>query len=616
MTSGTRACWLKEKKAAKPDFDLSMMTLPFQSFLRAFTACAGSLLCWISVCYAQSATTSGSDSSELILINGKIITVDAHDSVAQAIAIRSGKIVAVGTNEEIRNLAPKDARIIDLQGRTATPGLIDTHCHFDATDDLYAIQLSNIQSVAEAVELVRKKVASAKPGQWIQGAGWDEGKFADHRYIMATDLDKVSPNNPVWLTHTTGHYGVANSYALRLAKIARDAKDPEAGTIDRDSQGSPTGVLKETAMEPVRSLIPDYTHEQQRNGLLKMMAGFNAEGMTAAKDPGIEPSRWELYRELLDDNKSTVRIFALFHGGRDMNSARKALAQLQSNPKPPQSLGDGMLLSGGVKLFMDGSGGGRTAWVYEPWLKNGQPDTTRSGEPNTGYPNIDPQVYREMVKLFHEAGVHVSTHAVGDRAIDWVVDTYSDLLRQTPTNHLRHGIIHCNIPTDHAIHTMARLQRDFDAAYPETQAPFMWWIGDIYEASFGAKREQRLMPYRTYTQKGIIWSGGSDYFVTPFPARYGLWSSVARQTLSNKRPFGSAESVDIHTALKSYTVWAAHQLFLEDRIGSLEPGKDADIAVWDRDLYSVPTDAIKDMHCELTLLRGKVVFDALATKSK
>src|SRR5439155_479477 len=192
-----------------------MMTLPLKSFIRAFTVCAGSLLCWISACRAQTATPSGSDSSDLILINGKVITVDPRDSVAQAISIHNGKIVAVGTNGEIRKSAPKGARVIDLHGRTATHGLIDTHCHFDATP------------------------------------------------------------------------------------------------------------------------------HQQRNGLLKMLADFNAEGMTAAKDPGIEASRWDLYRELLNDNKSTVRIFALFRGGRDMNSTRKALAQLQSNPKPPQSLGDG-----------------------------------------------------------------------------------------------------------------------------------------------------------------------------------------------------------------------------------------------------------------------------------
>jgi predicted amidohydrolase YtcJ len=580
-------------------------------FVPTAALCAGNLLCSFCIC-AQSAPATGSDPSDLILVNGKIITVDARDSIAQAIAIRDGKIVAVGSNDEIRERASQTARVIDLHGRAATPGLIDTHCHFDETESLYAIELNKIKSVAEAVELIRQKVAGTKPGEWIQGAGWDEGKLFDHRYITAADLDKVAPDNPVWLTHTTGHYGVANSYALRLAKISRDTKDPAAGTIDRSADGSPTGVLKETAMTPVRSLIPEFTKGQQRNGLLKMMADFNAEGMTAAKDPGTEGIRWDLYRELLNENKSTVRIFALLYGGRDMDSARATLARLQAQPKPPQSFGDGMLLSGGVKLFMDGSGGGRTAWVYDPWFKT----PTQLDGNNTGYPNIDPPVYRQMVKLFHDAGVHVSTHAVGDRAIDWVLDTYSDLLKQTPTKHLRHGIIHCNIPTDHAIDTMARLQRDCDSGYPETQAPFMWWIGDIYAASFGEKREQRLMPYKTYTQKGIIWAGGSDYFVTPFPARYGLWSSIARQTPSGKQPFGIAESVDIHTALKSYTIWAAHQLFLEDRIGSLEPGKDADIAVWDRDLYSVPTSAIKDMHCELTLLRGKVVFDSSVTKSR
>ena len=139
-------------------------------------------------------------------------------------------------------------------------------------------------------------------------------------------------------------------------------------------------------MDAVRNLIPPYTREQQRNGLLKMMADFNAEGMTAAKDPGTEGIRWDLYRELLQENKSTVRIFALLYGGRDLDSARAALARLQSNPKPPQSFGDGMLLSGGVKLYMDGSGGGRTAWVYDPWFKN----PTDLDDHNTGYPNIDP----------------------------------------------------------------------------------------------------------------------------------------------------------------------------------------------------------------------------------
>ena len=546
--------------------------------------------------------------ADLLLINGKIITVDAKDSVAQALAIQNGKIVTVGSNDEVRKHAAKDARIIDLHGRTATPGMIDSHCHFDQTTSIYDLDLSNIKSVAEAVELVRQKVAHTPPNVWIQGAGWDESKLTELRYIYASDLDKVSLVNPVWLAHTTGHYGVANSQALRLAKVTAGTKNPPAGIIDRDSQGRPTGVLKEDpAMNLVVNLIPPHSHDQQRNGLQKMMADFNKEGMTAAKDPGILPERWDIYRELLKENKSTVRIFALFLGGTTMDSARATLSRLQQQPKPPQSFGDGMLLSGGVKIFMDGSGGGRTAWVYEPWHKK----STEIDTGNTGYPALDPATYQQMVKLFHDAGFHVSTHAVGDRAIDWVVDTYATVLKEKPTNGLRHGVIHCNIPTDHAIATMAALQKKFDAGYPETQAPFLWWIGDTYAGTFGAQRDSRLLPYRTYVEKGIVWGGGSDYPVTPFPARYGLWSSVVRKTLNGvygSQPFGTAESVDIHVALKSYTIWAAHQLFLEDRVGSLEPGKDADIAVWDRDLYSIPSDDLKNLKCELTLLRGKVVY--------
>jgi hypothetical protein len=187
------------------------------------------------------------------------------------------------------------------------------------------------------------------------------------------------------------------------------------------------------------------------------------------------------------------------------------------------------------------------------------------------------------------------------------------MLQEKPTAGLRHGIIHCNTPTDHAIETMARLQKEYDAGYPELQAPFTWWIGDNYAGNLGPDRVGRLIPLKTFLAKGIVWGGGSDYPVTPYPARYGIWSSIERQTLKGvygAQPFGTAESVDVHVALRSYTAWAARQLFLDDKVGSIEPGKDADIAVWDRDLYSMPSEEIKNLKCELTLLRGQVVYQA------
>jgi len=429
------------------------------------------------------------------------------------------------------------------------------------------------------------------------------------RYVYASDLDAVSPSNPVWLTHTTGHYGVANSYAMKLAHLTAETKDPPAGTIDRDEQGKPTGVLKESAMDLVTHLIPPVTPEQERNAVLHMTEEFYKEGMTALKDPDITQVEWDAYEQLLEKGKLGVRVFVLWGGGTTLESARKTMSLVAAHPKPPHSLGDSKLLSGGVKLYMDGSGGARTAWVYNDWHKK----ATEIDTGNRGYPAIEPETYRQMVRLFHQAGVHVGTHAVGDRAIDWVVDTYAQVLRETPARGLRHSIIHSNIPTDHALETMVNLQRQYDAGYPEAQAPFLWWIGDIYAASFGAERDARLIPLKTFLKRGIRWGGGSDFPVTPFPARYGLWASMARETLKGvygAHPFGMAEAVDARTALRSYTAWAARQLFLEDKIGSIETGKLADIAVWDRDIYSVPASEIKLMKCEMTIFDGRVVYQA------
>ena len=551
---------------------------------------------------------------ELILFHGQILTVDARDSVVEALAVRDGKIIAVGTDREILGLAGPLTRRLDLHGRTATPGLIDSHAHIAeaGVDELYHVRLSDAAAVADVVQRVEAGIAKLKPGDWLQGAGWDEGKLAERRYVTAADLDRVSPHNPVWLEHTTGHYGVANSAALRLANIDAASKDPSAGTIDRDTEGHPTGVLKESAMDAVRGLIPAPTPQQRRDGILKSIDDLHREGMTAVKDPLIDQPIWDAYSQLLHEGKLSEHVCVLWDAGTTLASAQAALATIKSLPRPPQSLGDGRLLSCGVKMFMDGSGGARTAWMRATWNKN----STEIDKGNFGYPSTDPEVYRQMVRLFHGAGVHVGTHAIGDRAIDWVVDTHAQVLGETPTIGLRHSIIHANIPSDHAIATMAALEKKYDAGYPEAQAPFMWWIGDTYAGNFGPERSSRLVPLHTFLNNGIRWGGGSDYPVTPIAARYGLWSSVERETLKGtfgKHPFGTAESVDIRTALRSYTAWGARQLFLEDRIGSLEIGKEADIAVWEGNMYTMPAAKLHDLKCTMTLLHGRIVFDSNRT---
>ncbi len=548
---------------------------------------------------------------DLVLLNGHVLTVDARDSVAQALAVRDGRVFAVGSNRSIRALIGPGTIVIDLRGRTATPGLIDAHAHISSGGlaAVTSVDLGGARSIGEVVALLAARAKTLAPGAWLLGSGWDEGKLAEHRYVEAQDLDAAAPANPVWIDHTTGHYGTANSRALALAGITAASVDPPAGTIDRDATGAPTGVMKEGARDLMVSFIPEPSSADRRAGILASVRLMNREGMTAAKDPNIYPADWDAYSSLAAEGLLTAHVCTLWNTGTTLVSAEAMIARLASLPGPRSHPAGADLVSCGVKLFMDGSGGARTAWVYDDW--NRQSVSLDRG--NHGYPLIEPDVYRAVVRLFNDAGIHIGTHAIGDRAIDWVVDSYAEALTAHPGLGLRHSIIHANIPTDGAIATMARLQRQFDAGYPEAQAPFSWWIGDTYAANFGPARAARLNPFRTYLERGVRWAGGSDYDVTPLPARFGLWASIARETLQGtwgRQPFGSRESVDVHAALRSYTVWAARQLFIEDEAGSLERGKSADVAVWDRNPYTVPTAELKDLQCELTLYRGRIVHRA------
>jgi predicted amidohydrolase YtcJ len=567
--------------------------------------------CLVSLLLTAVAAQPPTRPPDLILAHGKVLTVDAHDSVGQAIAIRNGRVLKVGPDAAILALAGPGTRVIDLHGRTATPGLIDSHAHIadGGVGEVISLQLSDASSVAEIVERVRARAARLKPGEWIRGEGWDEGKLREHRLVLAADLDAAAPDNPVWLEQTTGHFGVANSNALRLAKVAANTPDPPAGTIDHDRSGAPSGVLKEGAEQLVTALIPPPTDAQWRQGILKMIETLHREGMTAYKDPDDTQPMWDAYRELLDAGQLSVHVCMLWHAGATVESAQATVKTILALPRPPQSLGDGRLLSCGAKIYMDGTGAGRTAWVYKEWHKN----RTEIDHGNFGYPAEDPMVYRDMVRVLHQAGIHVGTHAIGDRAIDWVVDTYAEVLREKPTPGLRHAVIHANFPTDHAIEVMAALQRQYDAGYPEMQPPFMWWLGDNYAANLDEVRALRIEPLKTLLARGVQWTGGSDFPVTPIPARLGIWAAVEREattTTYGPHPFGTAEAVDIRAALRAYTAEAARQLFLEDKIGSLEPGKEADVAVWDRDLYTVPGSALKDLKCEMTLFHGKVVYES------
>jgi predicted amidohydrolase YtcJ len=556
--------------------------------------------------------------ADIVLINGKIITMDQFNSIVEAVAIKNGKIVEAGSSDAVRRFIGRKTQVIDLKGLTATPGLIDSHNHFPGADSLYILDLRypNVKSIAEIVEVIRKQTRLLGPGEWVLGMGWDEEKLAEKRYIYASDLDPVSPNNPIWLMHSSLHFGVANSYALKLANITKDTQNPQGGIIDRSSDGTPTGLLREKAMDLVRSLIPPFTEEQEINGLRHMCKQLNQEGVTALIDPGIgfleatgnaDVVKWNRYKKLLEQGDLSVRVFVLWLSGQNEKEAQDLINRLQLlSSKNEANIAD-MLISGGVKMFLDGVPG--TAWVYEEWNKN----FYEKDVGNYGSPVIDPEVFRRLVKMYHSAGIHIEVHAVGDRAIDWVLESFIEALWEKPIKGLRHGIIHADIPTERAFEWMAGLQKSFDAGYVYAQPILMWWLGDYSASYYGPERSQKYCPLKTYLEKGIIWGSGSDYPVNPFPPRIGIWASVTRQSLLakyGKNVFGCKQSIDVRSALRSYTIWNAYLMFMERKLGSIEAGKYADIAVWDRDIYTIPADEIKNLKCLMTLLGGKIVYKA------
>lgn len=572
----------------------------------------------VSACLAFAGAACSTDTApdgpaDRVLLNATVLTVDTTNPIAQAIAIRGNRIVAVGSDADILEWTGPDTRRVDMEGRTVTPGLLDAHAHFNTSgaDRLNVLDLSypEVQSVADIVEAVRAQVEASEPGEWIRGRGWDEGKLAELRYVLARDLDEVAPENPVWLTHTMGHYGTANSQALEMAGVEASTDDPPGGTIDRAAGGQLTGVLKESAQGLVTRLVPDYSDGEIEAGMADLADAFNAECMTGLKDPGVGENAWESYRRVREAGDLTVRVFALWRGPDSVAETAELIDRIAGITRPYEPRPNDELISGGVKLYVDGSGGARTAWLYDDWNR----ERTEVDSGNSGYPTRDPQVIRDQIRMLHDAGIHVSVHSIGDQAIDWTVDSYAEAVEANPTPGLRHGIIHANIPTDHAIAEMARLQSESQVAYPEPSPGFTWWIGDTYAGNFGVERSMRLNPFKTFLEQGVMWAAGSDYSVTPYPARYGIWSSVARQTVRavyGETPFGTDESVDVQTALRAQTLWVAHQMFMEDLIGSIEVGKIADLAVWDRNLYEVPTDELKDMRCVATLFNGQPVYAA------
>ncbi|MFL5760966.1 MAG: amidohydrolase [Thermomicrobiales bacterium] len=526
---------------------------------------------------------------DLLLFNGGVLTMDQAKPEATAIAIRGGKIAAVGTDAEAREAAGAKAEAIDLKGRTATPGLNDAHAHPMSTGfalaDLNLASPPN-RSISDLVALVAAETKRKPPGTWIVGRGYDQARLDEQRHPTRQDIDAIAPDHPVLLMRACHHIAVANSQALALANISVSTSDPDGGTIDRDEHGEPTGVVRETAMEAVRVKIGQPTVEEMTKALMLGGNAFLASGVSSTVEAGIHrPEEMHAYQRLRQQRKLPVRTYL-------MMIIDKMLEPLIESGIHT-GFGDEWLRIGPAKLFSDGSIGGRTARMRRPY--EGQAE-------NVGLWMLPPEELKKKVRRAHSAGFQVGIHAIGDAAIELVLDAYEEAMTADPRPDPRHRIEHCSIVDEGLLARIAKL-----GVIPIPGTSFLHAFRDAYVQNLGMDRLRYTYGMSSYLRHGIIAAASTDSPVVPTSATIGLQTMMTRLD-SNGNAVWPEEAISLDDALRAYTVNGAYASFQEKAKGTLKPGLLGDVTVFETDLRSVPATEIGQVAADLTIIEGNVAY--------
>jgi len=543
---------------------------------------------------------AGCAGADLVVQHAHLITMDSSRRTASAMAVRNGTIIAVGSDPEISPCIDARTKVLDLAGRTVLPGLIDVHTHAilwaeGVLRNEIDLTYPAVKSIPNVIAAVEKRVASATPGVWITGTRWDDAKLAERRYITRQDLDAISPNNPVYLEHITGHLGVANSVALKLTGISPDSPNPRGGVIEHDDKGELTGIVKDNAMRLVGEKIPGDLPELFVKAA-ELASNSAAEvGLTTIHDiwDGVRPFSQEIrgYQQL--HQRGDLKIRVLMAPGVATLSDAEELARMGVHT----GFGDDHLKFGAVKMFSDGGMGARTAAIYPP-APVGQPES------NLGLLIWKPEDLQKAQYILASAGWQLSTHAIGDRAIDEVLDGYATTVKKLNLQDPRFRIIHCGISTPKILQRLQEQHIVVDA-----DPAFVYWIGSYFER-YGPDRARWAYPTKSYFDRGVVAGAGSDTPVTPISPWWGLWAAVVRQEVNSGKVLAPEERVTVMQALEMYTRNGAFAGFEENEKGSLEVGKFADFIVIDRDVLAVPTDELKQVRVLRTFVDGQSVYES------
>ena len=547
----------------------------------------------------------------LIFHNGKIVTVDPQFRIVEAMAIRDGKIEAVGTNADVLKLAASGTERVDLRGKTVLPGLIDSHVHAPSAS-MYEFEgtVPDMENIDDVLGYLRGRAENTEPGRWITLSQVFITRLREQRYPTRAELDRAAPKNPV--AFRTGPDASLNSMALSMSGIDAQFRVPEGEPcrVERDAQGQPTGILRNCGRYiKSGSTGPSPTESDRLKRLKELLADYNSVGITSIVDANADRGGVELYSKLRDQKALTTRTFVAY--GIDAQAPwDKIEASVREAASHPLHQQNDMLWLRGIKAFMDGGMLTGSAYMRQPW---GISKIYAIDDPQyRGVRFIDPEKLYRIAKLVLQNDLQFTAHAQGDAAVEAMVEAYERINRSDfPVRDRRPSITHASFMSAEAIEKMRTL-----GVVANLQPAWLYLDGKTLLQHFGSERLTYFHPYRTLADKGVMVGGGTDHMqkigslrsINPYNPFLGMWTTIVRVPKGSKGPLHPEQNLTREQAIRLYTINNAFITFEETRKGSLEPGKLADFVVLDRDILTCPVEQVKDIKVDTTYLGGSRVY--------
>ncbi|MBI5584901.1 MAG: amidohydrolase [Deltaproteobacteria bacterium] len=537
--------------------------------------------------------------ADMVLYNGKIVTADKTFRMAQAVAIRDGKFLVVGTDREVLDLSGPETIRKNLEGKTVIPGLIDSHNHMDmAEEGLHAVPLHKAKTIGEALAFIKEATGKVKPGEWIRGNAWHPlAQLQEKRYLTRQEIDSVAPDNPVFLP-TVGHAVMCNSLALRLAEITKDTPDPKGGAIHKDATGEPDGVLHEAAIRLVAKIVPPLPFDVRVTIFKDAMKRLNSAGLTGVVIGSADPDSFKIYQYLWSKHEATMRVSVMYTptGEYMPEETEEQWEQIIKRMGFYSGFGDHWLNFSGIKLMIDGGMTLRTAHTRKPYPH----DTNYRGSLL-----IAPERLNKLVGICNRYNWRVGIHCVGDAAIDRALDAYEYADKEKSIKEQRFSLIHASLMQPDQMERAKKLGVRVDL-----QNNFMWDKAATVERFLGKEMANRACPTRWLIDRlGLAGIGaGTDSPVNTFNPFINMYVMVTRKD-KNGVVYGADQKISREEALRLYTNGSAAYSFKEKLVGSIEPGKLADLVIISQDILTCPEETIKDIQSEMTIIGGKIAYE-------